>query len=594
MLKTSAVGASGNRRCFFKPVQRDYFMEYQVLARKWRPKTFSDMIGQEHITKTIQNALVRNKLAHAYLFVGPRGIGKTTIARVLAKAFNCQNAPVKEPCDKCISCKSINDGNSIDIIEIDGASNNGVDNVRNLREEALYAPVNSKYKVYIIDEVHMLSTSAWNALLKILEEPPAHVKFIFATTEAHKIPPTAISRCQRFDLRKIPLNLIIKQLEKITSSEGVKMGMEAIRAIAQSADGGMRDALSLTDQMIAFHSSDDSEEISESEVLAIFGIISSSQKENLVKAILTNDYPTLIFELNTLAQQGKNLEQLFYDIVDFIRGIEISILLKDPDEILEVGADIVQIYKNLTQYTTLDKVQLILESLSTTGKLLHDAINKHVIIETALMKAMRFSSSTKLNDIIKKLNQIRNSEPLDKEEPDKTIEHYILPKKEPLTSLLQQTQPRENLEVKPDTQKPEEPPVQVVPPRVISPEKLWHKIILEMDSDHISKPQLKFWMQEGKPVSFKDNTLTICYDEEFSDIHAQRVKEEKQLLLKCIVEITGIKNAQLEIKTVKGLISPISSPKLKDIEEVKDKVQNNKFIQKAVELFDGSIVEFRG
>lgn len=571
-------------------------MEYQVLARKWRPKTFSDMIGQEHITKTIQNALVKNKLAHAYLFVGPRGIGKTTIARVLAKAINCKNAPVKEPCDQCISCKSINDGSNIDIIEIDGASNNGVDNVRNLREEALYAPVNSKYKVYIIDEVHMLSTSAWNALLKILEEPPAHVKFIFATTEAHKILPTVISRCQRFDLRKIPLNLIIKQLERISSSEGVKIGKEAIRAIAQSADGGMRDALSLTDQMIAFHSSNDSEEINECEVLAIFGIISSAQKENIVKSILTNNYPLLIFELNKLAQQGKNLEQLFYDIVDFLRGVEISILLKDPDEILEVGADIVQIYKNLAQFTTLDKVQLILESLSTAGKLLHDAINKHVIIETALMKAMRYSSSTKLNDIIKRLNQIKNSTSSEEEILLKPIEQYIPPKQEPhiFSQLSKSPQPKETSEVKQDTPKTEETPLQIAPPRAISPEKLWHKIILEMDSDHISKPQLKFWMQEGKPVSFKDNTLTICYDEEFNDIHAQRVKEEKQLLQKCIVEITGIKNAQLEIKTVKGLISPVSSPKPKDIEEVRDKVQNNKFIQKTVELFDGSIVEFRG
>ncbi len=569
-------------------------MEYQVLARKWRPTTFSDMIGQEHITKTIQNALVRNKLAHAYLFVGPRGIGKTTIARVLAKALNCKKAPVKEPCDQCISCKNINAGSNIDIIEIDGASNNGVDNVRNLREEALYAPVNSKYKVYIIDEVHMLSPSAWNALLKILEEPPAHVKFIFATTEAHKIPPTVISRCQRFDLRKIPLNLIIKQLEKISSSEGVKIGKEAVRAIAQSADGGMRDALSLTDQMIAFHSSDDSEEISESEVLAIFGIISSSQKENIVKAILTNDYSTLISEINKLAQQGKNLEQFFYDIVDFIRGIEISILLKDPDEILEVGADIVQIYKRLIQYTTLDKVQLILESLSTTGKLLHDAINKHVIIETALMKAMRYSSSTKLNDIIKRLNQIRSSEQHIEPEPSRPVDLPIPQMKESPVYQSPKLEQKETFEVKSDTPKLEESAPQVAPPRTISPEKLWHKVILEMDSDHISKPQLKFWMQEAKPVSFKDNILTICYDEEFNDIHSQRVKEEKPLLQRCIAQITGIKSAQLEIKTVKGLISPISSPKPKDIEEVKDKVQNNKFVQKAVELFNGSIVDFRG
>lgn len=568
-------------------------MEYQVLARKWRPKTFADMIGQEHITKTLQNALIKSKLAHAYLFVGPRGIGKTTIARVLAKTFNCKQAPVKEPCDQCTSCKSINEGSNIDIIEIDGASNNGVDNVRNLREEALYSPVNSKYKVYIIDEVHMLSPSAWNALLKILEEPPAHVKFIFATTEAHKIPPTVISRCQRFDLRKIPLNSIIKQLEKIAAAENVKVSKEAIRAIAQSADGGMRDALSLTDQMIAFHSSDESEEISETEILAIFGIISSSQKENIVKSILTNDCSSLVFELNKLAQQGKNLEQLFYDLVDFLRGIEISILLKDPDEILEVGADIIQIYRNLAQYTTLEKVQLILESLSTAGKLLHDAINKHVIIETALMKAMRYSSSTKLNDIIKRLNQIRNSESSGEDNSTRPV--YDTPPKitspvyYPSTPLS-----KEHIEVKLENPKPEILPHAPQQTRTISPEKLWHKLILEMDSPHINKPQLKFWMQEGKPVSFKDNTLTVCYDEEFNDIHAQRVKQEKPLLLKCIAQITNMDNINLEIKTVKGLISPVASPKIKDLDEVKDKVKSNKFIQKTVELFDGTIVDVRG
>ena len=217
-------------------------MEYQVLARKWRPGTFSDLVGQEHITRTLQNALLSNRLAHAYLFVGPRGIGKTTIARILAKAINCKNAPPVEPCDKCSSCVSINEGNNIDIIEIDGASNNSVDNIRRLREEVLYSPINSKYKVYIIDEVHMLTNSAWNALLKTLEEPPAHVKFIFATTEVHEVLPTAISRCQRFDLRKIPQSLIAERLVKIAESENVQVSKNAIRVIARAADGGMRDA----------------------------------------------------------------------------------------------------------------------------------------------------------------------------------------------------------------------------------------------------------------------------------------------------------------------------------------------------------------
>ncbi|HBM16298.1 MAG TPA: DNA polymerase III subunit gamma/tau [Lentisphaeria bacterium] len=583
-------------------------MEYQVLARKWRPGKFCDMIGQEHIAKTIQNALLKNKLAHAYLFVGPRGIGKTTIARILAKAFNCKKAPAKEPCDECSSCKSINEGSNIDIIEIDGASNNGVDNVRNLREEALYAPANSKYKVYIIDEVHMLTNQAWNALLKLLEEPPAHVKFIFATTEAHKILPTVISRCQRYDLRKIPLNLIIQQLEKITTSEKVKISKEAIRSIAQAADGGMRDALSLTDQMIAFHSSEESEEIKESEILSIFGIVSTLQKEKIVKAILSNDYSTLFFEINTLAQQGKNLEHLFYDIVEYLRGVEITVLLKDPDEILEVGSDIIQIYKNLSHFTTLEKVQLILESLSTTGKLLHDAINKHVIIETALMKAMRFSSSTKLNDIINRLNQIKNNLP-DSSSVSGNTSYIQNQPPEPLESTPSEPvyiPPKETVvkenpteDAPPSVPEPQEPDpiVQNIPKpptRAISPEKLWHKLIEAMDSPQINNPQLKFWMQEGKPVSFKDNTLTVNYDEEYNIIHAQRVREEKQIIIKNIEYMTGLDQVKLEIQMIKGLVSPLNSPKSKDIDEVREKIQNNQFVKSTIEIFDGNIVDFRG
>ena len=257
-------------------------MEYQVLARKWRPKTFADMIGQEHITRTLQNALVSQKTAHAYLFVGPRGIGKTSVARIFAKALNCEKAPIKNPCCECDSCLSIADASNIDIIEIDGASNNSVNDVRNLRDEVLYSPVKSRYKVYIIDEVHMLSNQAWNALLKTLEEPPAHVKFLFATTEVHKILPTVLSRCQRFDLRRIPENLIVQKLSQIAQSENVRISSNAVRAIARAADGGMRDALSLMDQMIAFHLSETDEEITEEQILNTFGLTAPEKLYNLV------------------------------------------------------------------------------------------------------------------------------------------------------------------------------------------------------------------------------------------------------------------------------------------------------------------------
>src|SRR3954467_542789 len=222
-------------------------VSYQVFARKYRPQTFDDLVGQTHVTRTLKNAVEQNRLAHAYLFVGPRGIGKTSTARILAKALNCVNGPTVSPCGVCDSCREIAGGNSLDVLEIDGASNNGVEQVRELRDNVRYAPSKGHFKIYIIDEVHMLTSAAFNALLKTLEEPPAHVKFIFATTEPQKVLATIISRCQRVDLKPIPNELIIERLKKISADEKIKISDPALACIARLADGGMRDAQSILD-----------------------------------------------------------------------------------------------------------------------------------------------------------------------------------------------------------------------------------------------------------------------------------------------------------------------------------------------------------
>lgn len=385
-------------------------MAYEVIARKWRPQTFADVVGQQHIIKTLQSELLQNRMAHAYLFVGPRGIGKTTIARIFAKAMNCQQAPTAEPCCQCQSCLDIATGNNLDLIEIDGASNNSVDDIRQLREEVLYSPVNSKFKVYIIDEVHMLSTSAWNALLKTIEEPPSHAKFLFATTEAHKVLPTVVSRCQRFDLQRITFKLITEQLKKIASAENITIADDAIEVIARAADGGMRDAQSLLDQMIAFAS--DQSQITSDQVLAIFGLTGVAEMEKLIVSILQNDKPGVISGIHQLAGQGKNLEKLYEDILVFLRGIQICQIIDDPASILETGNDMIQLYQRVGGLTNAKTIQQLLEYLSPVSRSLHDALNKQVFLETILLKGMRMAHAIEIETLINRLNQIRKGEDL--------------------------------------------------------------------------------------------------------------------------------------------------------------------------------------
>ncbi len=293
-------------------------MAYVALYRAYRPQKFSEVVGQEHIIKTLQNAIAMNKVAHAYLFCGPRGTGKTTLAKIMAKAMNCVHGPAIEPCCECEICKGITKGTISDVIEIDAASNNGADDIRALRDTVKYLPAVGKYKVYIIDEVHMLSNAAFNALLKTLEEPPKHVIFILATTEPYKLPNTILSRCQRFDFQSISVEGILKRLRIVADEEGIKISDEAMQQIAQSAEGGMRDALSLFDQCISYSVN---EEISLDDVLAVSGNVSYLRIIELLDKCASEDETDAVLLLNSIIKEGKEVPRIINDIILFLRDV---------------------------------------------------------------------------------------------------------------------------------------------------------------------------------------------------------------------------------------------------------------------------------
>ncbi len=384
-------------------------MAYQVTARKWRPMRFSDMVGQEHIARTLRNAIITDRIAHAYLFVGPRGIGKTTSARIFAKALNCKSPIDGEPCCKCDSCKSIADESNVDIIEIDAATHTQVDKAREICEDVLHLPISSKYKIYIIDEVHMLSKSAWNALLKTIEEPPAHAKFIFATTEVNKVLPTVISRCQRFDLKRIPSDLITKRLAYIAGEENIRISVPALNVIARAADGGMRDAQSLLDQLVSFFGTDPANEITEEQALSLFGMTSPSEMVALIRSILDDNRKDVVLYIHRFAQQGKNLESLYEEVLTWMRGIMLTLILPDPETVLDENPERLADYRVLAEGRKPNIIQTLLEKLSESGYLLREAINKQVFIETIMLKSMRAAHSIPIESLIVRLNQIRRT-----------------------------------------------------------------------------------------------------------------------------------------------------------------------------------------
>jgi DNA polymerase III subunit gamma/tau len=603
-------------------------MSYQVIARKYRPQTFADVIGQEHVTQTLTHAIEQNRIAHAYLFCGPRGTGKTTIARIFAKALNVTGGPKADFDDNDPKAKEISEGRSIDVLEIDGASNNGVEQVRELRETCKYAPASSKFKIYIIDEVHMLSTAAFNALLKTLEEPPEHVKFMFATTDPEKVLPTILSRCQRFDLRRIPASLIVQQLTKIAKQENVKISPEALYAIARGADGGMRDAESTLDQLISFCG----DKIEESDVLSMFGLTAQKQLLELSLAILGGEIETALRVLNDLAKGGKDLGRLLSDLLNHFRNLLIFQVSRGDLNLIEASEAEAASLSEQAAMADANALARIMETLAGAELRLRDAASKKILIEVTLLKAIEARNAVSIDSVLKRLQDLRGGatgSPAPAAPQPRT--QSAAPAQRPVHRTETEAAPQraESRPAAPVAAAPTAAFQESAVPTELPPsgdlETLWARLV---EAAGRASPFVRSYLIEAHPVSFAKNLLTIGFPPE-SDDHIPLVDNEKNhTILRTKMSELGHPNSQFKfvkaerpanrvpavVETpapaaapapaksaapasapAKSAAAPAQSAKDRpaSVPFNKEDFKNDPLIQKALEVFKGTIVEVR-
>jgi DNA polymerase-3 subunit gamma/tau len=377
-------------------------MSYQVLARKWRPQVFEDVVGQGHITRTLQNAISSSRLAHAFLFSGPRGVGKTTTARILAKALNCTQGPTPTPCGKCDSCRETAAGTSVDVIEIDGASNRGIEHIRELREAVKYAPAGGKNKVYVIDEVHMLTNEAFNALLKTLEEPPPHVIFIFATTEPQKIPATILSRCQRYGFKRVSLQQIIGRLRMIAEAEGISITDQGLALIARAAEGSMRDSQSLLDQAVSYGGMT----VKDGDLQATLGSVAQEALLKFAGGLLARDAAALLKQIDALLEQGQDMRQFLAGVVEHLRNLLVVSIAAEPAQVVELPAADIESLKQQAADATKEQLLLLFDSLSKTLEDMRWSPHQRFTFEIGIIKACSLQPLKPLAEVLGRMKEL--------------------------------------------------------------------------------------------------------------------------------------------------------------------------------------------
>lgn len=545
-------------------------MSYEVLARKYRPQTFSGLTGQDHVSQTLKNAIEGGRVAHAFLFTGARGVGKTSSARILAKALNCEQGPASEPCNQCANCKEITDGTCTDVFEIDGASNTGVDDIRELRDNSRYAPSHCRYKIYIIDEVHMLSNNAFNALLKTLEEPPPHVKFIFATTEPHKLPITILSRCQRFDFKRVPLNKIVARLKEITDTEQISVSESALTMIARKGDGSMRDAITALDQVLAFCGST----VDEDSVTTLLGVVDRTILYTLAQAIFSHNQQQLLEINEQVRSVGYSIRQFTQELIEFFRAVLIVSAAKQPELLLDIPSTELERLKVLASESTPYELERHCSLLLKAEGGMGGSSFQHLHLELALLKMSQLQPIVPVPELLDRI---------------KHLETGLATKSGSL--FAQSTTSQVAARPQPTASSPQDPPPQK------KEENRWEKVVQHSRS---KKPSVAAILEHGTPLRLSEETIEIGFPEQSYYLTAMQDTATLESLRDILQEylgqapriiITAMGNSQPETLVDSSIAEKKKTTEIAQQESMEQTIEKHPCYQSLVSLLGAETIE---